>query len=330
MSTIGETRYVERPQFFDGQRLLASDLQGLEAFNREMRWLHNRSLHQPGIGRGLAVAGRKGAKEVSVQEGYAIDAMGREIVLTRRHVETVPPVVGEGDGTPVYYDLTVSYPSDEDLEQAETREGICLPRGVVRLREEPIFCWVRLERDALGRLKAKDERLTQHIEEGLKIVLARLAVAHCQLDADASVAARLSARPPRQPYVACGESAVEWQIDSSGSTFPILRAEVGTASAGFGNTPCYVARVKGPRPKSVSRGTAVVQVLDLTALVSDAAPDRFTLLVPLLLLVPHGGGTPVLTVAIPTTGTGGALAAGGFSPIDQFSDWHVEWMGIEG
>ena len=60
MGILEETRFIERLQFFDGQRLFASDLQGLEAFNREMRWLHNRSLHQPGIGSGFAVYGKKG------------------------------------------------------------------------------------------------------------------------------------------------------------------------------------------------------------------------------------------------------------------------------
>mgnify|MGYP001036441712 CR=1 FL=1 len=46
------TQFLERIQFFNGQRLFASDLQALEAFNREMRWLHNQSLHQPGVGSG--------------------------------------------------------------------------------------------------------------------------------------------------------------------------------------------------------------------------------------------------------------------------------------
>ena len=56
MGILDETGFVERPAFFNGQRLFDSDLQALEAFNREMRWLHNQSLHQPGIGRGLAVS----------------------------------------------------------------------------------------------------------------------------------------------------------------------------------------------------------------------------------------------------------------------------------
>src|SRR5262245_62580048 len=112
MGMLDETQFVERPQFFNGERLFAPDLQSVEQFNREMRWLHNRSLHQPGIGNGFAVTGKKGAREVTIGPGYAIDAEGREIVLTQDQVEPVQPVAGQDDGSPVLFDLTVSYPSD--------------------------------------------------------------------------------------------------------------------------------------------------------------------------------------------------------------------------
>ena len=46
MSILDEWRYVERQQFFSGQRLYASDLEELAALNQSMMWLHNRSLHQ--------------------------------------------------------------------------------------------------------------------------------------------------------------------------------------------------------------------------------------------------------------------------------------------
>ena len=94
MSFVEATRSVERQTFFDGQRLFAADLQALEGFNREMRWLHNRSLHQPGIGNGFAVSGRKGDRQVIVGPGYAIDDIGHEIVLTSSRTIPVPPVAG--------------------------------------------------------------------------------------------------------------------------------------------------------------------------------------------------------------------------------------------
>ena len=207
MEFLKETRFIERLQFFNGQRLFASDLQGVEAFNREMRWLHNKSLHQPGIGNGFAVTGRKGDREVTIGPGYAIDADGREIVLTQGRVEPVPPVASDPGGLPALYDLTVSYPDDADLEEAETREGLCDTRGVIRLKEEPIFCWVRLNADG----QPKDPKLKQEILTGQKLVLAQAEVLNCQLNQDLSIAQRLSARPPKQPYVCCGMAGAEWQ-----------------------------------------------------------------------------------------------------------------------
>src|SRR5438132_12551736 len=88
VSILDETRYIERVQFFNGQRLFPPDLQAIDDFNRGMRWLHNLSLHQPGIGSGFAVYGKKGDRKVTIKAGYALDDLGREIVLT--HPEPLP------------------------------------------------------------------------------------------------------------------------------------------------------------------------------------------------------------------------------------------------
>src|SRR5258708_38060210 len=114
---------IERMQFFNGQRLFADDLQSLDDFNRQMRWLHNQSLHQPGVGSGYAITGAKGDRQVTIQPGYAIDNLGREIVLTETDIEAVPPVANDGAGNSVFFDLTVSYPQAADLVEAETRDG---------------------------------------------------------------------------------------------------------------------------------------------------------------------------------------------------------------
>ena len=277
MSILDQTRFIERQQFFNGQRLFKDDLQTLEAFNREMRWLHNKSLHQPGIGNGFAVTGKKGDREVTIGPGYAIDREGHEIVLIRDQIEAVPPTAGEPDGTPTFYDLTVSY-LDEELEEAELREGICNSRGAVRLREEPVFCWVRL--DANG--QPREAREKQQILSGMRLVLARAQVLNCELFQDLSVAERLNARPATLPYVCCGTYQSDWQprlfapIDpdvmfasadlinliqrfAEGLGFfpwvlPIgLVATVDTSLCGFINTPCYSARIAGPRQRRFTR-----------------------------------------------------------------------------
>src|SRR5690606_41682772 len=125
MTGLKDLRFLERQKFFDGQRLFASDLQELESFHREMRWLHNRSLHQPGIGNGYAITGVKGARIVTVGPGYAIDAEGREIVLLAERVLQVPPGAGEPDGKPATSDPTVAHPAAAHRAGAGTRAHVC-------------------------------------------------------------------------------------------------------------------------------------------------------------------------------------------------------------
>ena len=127
MATNTDNNNLERLKFSSFQRLYASDIHAIDHFSREMRWQHNRSLHRFGIGSGYAVSGQIGDREVSIESGYAIDSQGREIVLTRSINLPVLPVAGSEDNKPIYYYLTVSYPEASDLEETETRKGICHP-----------------------------------------------------------------------------------------------------------------------------------------------------------------------------------------------------------
>src|ERR1700680_1112905 len=104
MAISDPTAPIERLSFFDGQRLFAADLAGIDDYNRQMRWLHHRSLHQPGVGKGFAVAGALGDRQVSVGAGYALDSLGREIVLTRTVTIPIPPAASEADGESVFFE----------------------------------------------------------------------------------------------------------------------------------------------------------------------------------------------------------------------------------
>jgi hypothetical protein len=321
MTIFQDMRSVERPRFFDGQQLFASDLDAITAFHQAMREEHNRNLHQPGVGNGFAVAGRRGDREVTVQPGYALNDQGQEVVLVDEHVEPVPPVAAEGNGDPVVFDLTVSYPADKDLEEAETREGVCLPRGVVRLRERPVFCWVRLVRDLTGKLAPVSEQDALDIQQARKIVLARAEVLDCELYADLSVALRRTARPAQPPHIACGCSPVEWEpwlVEGARDVIGIRTPLVDTTSGRFRITPCYQARVAGERPLEVEGGgfesSLTILVLDLPAYVQNPTATGFECLVPLLgyttLIPPNMAGAVVTTAQ---------------------EAWPcVSWMGVEG
>lgn len=321
--------HIERLRFFDGQQLYADDLQGIESTNRRLRWLHNRSLHQPGVGSGLAVTGRAGDREVRIQPGYALDTSGRELILTDTRIEAVPPIGGDPDGRAATFDLTVSYPSDDDLEVAETRAGVCAPRGVVRLREQPVFCWVRLRRDATGNLRPVDETQRLDIQNGEKIPLARAQVQDCRLNADLAIAVRRNARPPQRPRLGCATVQVSWSAVQPPPTAPVildavaetgapleLRATIDTSAAGFRVTPCYFARVAGTRPLSVrlpAPSTKRLWLLDGPAHVLDPTPRGFVCSVPLLVYA-------------------GVFEPAFAGPIESAASesWQVTSLGVEG
>ena len=353
MDFIKETRFVERLQFFNGQRLFASDLQGIEAFNREMRWLHNKSLHQPGIGNGFAVSGKKDDREVQIGPGYAIDALGREIVLTQSQTEPVPPVAGEEDGTASLYDLTVSYPDDESLEESETRVGVCSGVGVIRLKEEPVFCWVRLNQSG----QPTDAAIKADILSGMRLILARAEVLNCKLYKDISIAQRTSARPAQQPYVCCGTITPDWQLweltafepqkalSARGRSaalaslltsvviLPIgIQAKIDTSDCGFLTTPCYTGRISGERIHKIEidiggSPEVLTVVIDGLLQILNPGPREFTVTVLLMFqaLVPSNSLSPLLRTAAD-------------SPSDvlkklieeRLKDWSLEWMGVEG
>jgi hypothetical protein len=326
MSSLDDTRSVERQRFFDGQRLFADDLQRIEQFNQEMRWLHNASLHQPGIGNGFAVTGRKGDREVVAGPGYAIDDLGREIVLTGSRTLPVPPVAGDGSGQPQRFVLTAQYPEDADLEEVERRAGVCGTDGAVRLREEPIFCWVPLNPDGTPATDQAD------ILGGRQLVLADAAVRDCRLDRDIGIAQRRSARPPTQPYVACGvEAPTRWadwnpwdDEDLQGGRIPLgtalrsiyqvaggLTAEIDTRQAGFRTVPCYSARIDGPRLFSVGGPQAVFSVvLDGQLSIVEPTPTGFRVRV---IVLAFAANIPERDPQIEALGPVAQATAGGFA-----------------
>jgi hypothetical protein len=327
MSIINGTQFIERIQFFNGERLFASDLQDLEAFNREMRWLHNQSLHQPGVGSGFAVSGGRGDRQVIVTPGYAIDSCGREIILTQPEMEAIPPVADNGAGAPAFYDLTVSYPADSDLKASETREGICLPQGVVRLREAPVFCWVRLGDDGL---QPVDATLKARIQQGLMIVLARIEVFNCQLKQPVSAAQRRNAKPAQQPHIASDVRVTgTWGVrrtlvERSAGNLPGLTilpiqftTMVDTTSGNFCATPNYMARLVHDR---VLQSESDSETASAFYYFADA----------ILTILPDPKPTPTQFAleAIPVIGY--FDRAQNVRVDDHFFDnWLVEWIGIE-
>lgn len=337
MPIIGGTRFLERSRFFDGQRLFASDLQAVEEFNRDMRALHNLSLHRPGIGSGFAISGNKGDREVVIQPGYAIDGQGREIVLAETVIEPVPPVADDGFGAAVYFDLTVSYPDGRALKPSESRDGVCAPAGAIRLREAPVFCWVRLGPPP-DRLPI-DAALRDDVQSGMRLRLARAQVLNCKLDRPLSLAQRRNAKPAEQPYVACGRaSQLTWKLPSGTASVGVgltLVATVDTTDAGFRTPPCYAAHLLGSREFTFSvTGKTVKRMLDGFVII--LAPEGSTAKQPtesgfdFSLLIPDSLFTTVPEQATDPDPRKAADFQAQLLAGIKTNGWQIDWIGVEG
>ncbi|NJL22534.1 MAG: hypothetical protein HC895_19700 [Leptolyngbyaceae cyanobacterium SM1_3_5] len=136
MTLSDDIPILDRPSFFDGQRLTAADLTAVQAFHRELRWLHNRSLHSWGIAFGYAVSGLKGDRAVQLAPGYAVDCNGRDLIQSQPLTLAIPAVAGASDGGSVTYYLTASYADDSSL-TPQTQSGLCGTAGAVRRSEQP-------------------------------------------------------------------------------------------------------------------------------------------------------------------------------------------------
>lgn len=303
MAGKAEIPELERFTFFPGQRLTATDLTELRRAHQELRQLHNRSLHNWGIGVGLEVSGERGDSSVTIGPGYGVDCLGREIILTASRMKTVPAVAsGPGGGEALYY-LVAEYLEDKDQKVMERRPGVCLPEGTVRLSEEPLIDW----------------RRPDQLKEGLELILAQAWILNCQLSRDLALTARRYARPSQQPYIAAGQTRkgntiwAAWR-DENNQAIGVL-THVDTSPARFRTTPRYMAHVAGERylPGRAGPPPASLQPLLLVGFteIIDATPESFTVRVAL----PTNFPPPVNQIISPD--------------LVKELGWHVVWMGIE-
>ncbi len=308
MSNGTDFPLLERPAFFDGQRLTAADLTTVQRFHRELRWLHNRSLHNWGIAFGYAVTGVRKGRTVYIQPGYALDCQGRELILNTATTLAIPAVADDGAGAPKIYYLTVAYADDADL-TPETRTGACGTAGAVRRPEQPLLRW---------------QDPNAGYRYGLDVVLASIQVQNCQLAADVSGVERRDAVPAQQPYIAAGQSeagATAWSLWPNTETPVGVRATIATTVAGFRTPPRYQAHVMGERVIPPDNSTETPgSVFDGYAQVTNATATGFDLIV----LLPVGRiGNFLLNPVV------NSVLLERLNNKEELG-WFVVWMGIEG
>jgi hypothetical protein len=305
MSAPLEIPDVHRPAWFDGQRVVASDLAAMQRYHRGLRWLHNRSLHDWGVAVGLTVAGDRGDKTVRISAGAALDRDGREILLARATELAVPAVASDVGGQAITFYVTASYVEDDQL-TPQTRTGDCRTEGAVRLVER---CQLRFQHPPP--FGGTDWVFGTHV------VLATIRVKDCMLADPVQATDRREVRRGG-PHIASGSTTPQitpWELWSIASTPVGVRTRVDTSEAGFATTPHYLARIGGQ--VSTTQGAPPGQKIVLGyPQVLDPTPTSFTCAV----LLPSGAANLNPSAAVLTPD---------FMPLLTYTlQWHVVWLGI--
>ena len=263
---------IEQVSFFPGQQLTADDLAAAQRTLREMRWLHNRTLHGWGIALGLEVHGQVEEAAVTIAPGYALDCRGREIVLTEPVTVDVPTVVGSASA-PLSYLLTIAYPDDLTGTPTAWRVGTCAPSDTVRLLLPPVVRWLQPQQEGY--------------RHGLDIILAQAWLRNCRLVRPLSFGQRRDAREKRQPYVASGKTLpgqTMWEPLRHDGILVGFTTIVNTSKAGFRATPAYQAYAAGKHLISVGGDNNKRSIIVGQSSIDHASPTEFQL----TLLLPAG------------------------------------------
>lgn len=132
-------RGLERLHYFDGQRLVARDLELEQKYFIRVRRMLNRGLYSPGVVDGLEVSQVLDKRHVKVTAGLALDPGGREIALLSDVTMTVP---GTPPTTPLGgYFLVIQYGEESGPGNRDgCRDGVgTTPPGLTT--EVPKLAW---------------------------------------------------------------------------------------------------------------------------------------------------------------------------------------------
>lgn len=286
---------LERVEFFPSQLLEAEDLTTLDSNYRELRWLHNRTLHDWGICYGFNVSGARGDTSVTVSPGYANDITGHELIQSSPVQKPIPAIPGNSDGSPAIYYIVADYVDDADEPVVEQRSATaCAQGGAVRLTNAPAINW----------------KTAAQLDFGIDVVLGQVSIQNCALNAAVSTTGRRSAVPVSKPSLYAAAIDVQnltWaSMNSAGFT-----TQIDTSAAKFQSTPSYMAQIIGPRAIPNSK----VSIADFVS-VANPSPTGFQLQ---LALPPIAEAINTIAITDPVNGPKLMAQLG----------WSVSWIGVE-
>jgi hypothetical protein len=218
---------LERVTYRNGQRLTAQDLRDDLRYAERRQRLHTRGLHDTwGIALGLGVTRTDDDERGSglrIEPGYAVDALGREILLSEQGFVPLPDVT-----EPLV--LTMRHLEDAAFRGRADLAAVCLAAGLNNPRtERPAFQW----------------RRQSEVEFGAEIPLTQL----WPLDGQPDPRARRYARSLVHPHIAWGETEAgrtDWHFNNNKYSPDFgLYVDVDTEEAGFNDWPFYFAQLSG-------------------------------------------------------------------------------------
>lgn len=233
-ASTNQKRTLERFRYWQGQMLRSSDFRGQMQTEAQLRWWHNRSLHNAfGVALGFDVAPTTGlVLAAQVEPGVAYDCFGRALILLTQETVPVPAVASTATTSMT---LVVHYRETAEYRKPRDTTGVCLTCcGDSEAREKPDFTWL------------PSESYTPRCGVALARVVYTKGVP--RLDEQFIV---LSTRPEARPYLANGSTipgSTPWSSWQESGVELGLQTLVDTSTAGFTRIPCYFAWLEGLDP----------------------------------------------------------------------------------
>lgn len=131
---------ITRPNYFSGEALLTNDFKAEQEFHLSLLRYNNASLRTHGIARGLEVYWEQDSNQVKIDQGMAIDRLGREIILTQERIIKLDNIGGLDP-----WFLTINYHEVYADLTEEPGSGI---KGYKRIVQEPQIDIVQIPKES--------------------------------------------------------------------------------------------------------------------------------------------------------------------------------------
>jgi hypothetical protein len=254
-------RHLQRTRYWQGQMLRSEDFPSQLQTEAELRWWHNRALHNAyGVALGLETSASEQAGSITgihVTPGVAYDCFGRALILQCEREIPLP----DASGTNTSFTLVARYRETAQFPDPRQTSGVCWSccEGSTGL-ESPDFRW--------------QATATLRVEDGVPLGrLLRVGGALNQLRLDAAFVPA-TPKPLARPYLAAGSTipgSTAWTIWVADNEQQLLGLEtvVDTTAGGFTRVPCYFATLDG-----LDTGVPSVNPVILTH-IQDLTPNSF-------------------------------------------------------